>query len=68
MQSRENSQKPQFGDFFDDCEVKYFQIAKFSEIKDSFKLKVIFSTNFRPKTKKQSEPFLRKISKCLILG
>ena len=52
MQSRENSQKPQFGDFFDDCEVKYLQIAKFSEIKDSFKLKVIFSTNFRPKTKK----------------
>ena len=25
MQSRENSQKPQFGQFFDDFEVKYLQ-------------------------------------------
>ena len=32
-----------------------------SRSKVSFKLKVIFSTNFRPKTKK-IEPFLRKIS------
>ena len=31
MQSRENSQKPQFGQFFDDFEVKYPQIANFSE-------------------------------------
>ena len=31
MQSRENGQKPQFGQFFDDIEVKYFQISKFSE-------------------------------------
>ena len=54
MQSWENDQKPQFGPFFDDFEVKYFQIAKFSEKKVSFKLKVIFSTNFRPKAKKKS--------------
>ena len=31
MQSRENDQKPQFGQFFDDFEVKYLQIAIFSE-------------------------------------
>ena len=31
MQSPENSQKPQFGQFFDDFEVKYPQIATFSE-------------------------------------
>ena len=67
MQSRENGQKPQSGQFFDDFEFKYIQIANFSENKISFKLKVIFSTNFRPKTKK-IEPLLRKISKCLILG
>ena len=52
MQSRENGQKPQFEQFFDDFEVKYLQIANFSEKQVSFKLKVIFSTNVRPKTKK----------------
>ena len=31
MQSRENGQKPQFGQFFDDFKVKYLQIAHFSE-------------------------------------
>ena len=31
MQSEENGQKPQFGQFFDDFEVKYLQIANFSE-------------------------------------
>ena len=31
MRSRENDQKPQFLDFFDDFEVKYPQIANFSE-------------------------------------
>ena len=29
-QSRENGQKPQFGQFFDNFEVKYLQIANFS--------------------------------------
>ena len=38
--------------FFDDFKVKYFRIANFSEKLLSFKLKVIFSTNVRPKTKK----------------
>ena len=31
MQSRENGQIPQFGQFFDDFEAKYLQIANFSE-------------------------------------
>ena len=31
MQSRENGQKPQSGQFFDDFEVKYLQIANFCE-------------------------------------
>ena len=49
MQSRENGPKPQFEQlFFDDFEVKYLQIAVILSIK----LKVILSTNFRPKTKK----------------
>ena len=52
MQSRENGQKPQFGEFFDKFEVKYFQIWNFPEKNVSFKLKIIFSTKFRPKTKK----------------
>ena len=52
MQSRENGQKPQFGQSFDNFQVKYLQIANFSEKLVSFKLKVIFSTKFRPKTKK----------------
>ena len=33
-------------------QISYLQIANFSEKQVSFKLKVIFSTNFRPKTKK----------------
>ena len=52
MQSRENGQKPQFRQFLDKFEVKYLQIANLSEKQASFKLKVLFSTNFRPKTKK----------------
>ena len=52
MQSRKNGQKSQFGQSFDDFDVKYLQIANFSEKQVSFKLKAIFSTNFRPKTKK----------------
>ena len=31
MQSQENDQKPQFGQFFDDFEVRFFQIENFSE-------------------------------------
>ena len=31
VQSRENGQKPQFWQFFDDFEVKYLQIANFSK-------------------------------------
>ena len=47
MQRREIGQNPQFGQFFDDFEVKYFQ---------------------KKTAKKLLELFLRKISKCLILG
>ena len=68
MQSRENNQKPQFGQFLDDFKAKYLEIPNFSEKYVSFKLKFIFSTNFRPKTTKLLEPVVRKISKCLILG
>ena len=50
--SRENGQKPQFGQLFDDFVAKYLQIAIFSEKQISFKLKAIFSTNIRPKIKK----------------
>ena len=75
MESRENGQKLQFRQCFDDFEVKLLQIANLSKKLVLFKLKVIFSTNFRPKTKKMvravfeknisvwfwgnSEPFLR---------
>ena len=52
MQNRESGQKPQCGQFFDDFEVKYLQIVNYFEKQVSFKLKVTFSTNFRPKTKK----------------
>ena len=31
IQSRENGQKPQFGQLFDNFEVKYLQSASFSE-------------------------------------
>ena len=42
-----------FAQFFhDEFEVKYLQIVIFSEKYVSFKLNVIFSTNFRHKTKK----------------
>ena len=37
---------------FDDFEAKYLEIANFSEKQVSFKLKFIFSTNFRPNLKK----------------
>ena len=60
MQSRENGQKPQFGQFLDDFEVKYLQIASFSEKYVSFKLKVIFCANFRSKTKKIVETVFEK--------
>ena len=52
MQSRENGQKPQFGQFLDNFEAEYLEITNFSEKHVSFILKIIFSTNFRPKIKK----------------
>ena len=54
--------------FWDNFEAIYLEDASFSEKQVSFKLQVIFSANFRLKAKKLLEPFLRKISKCLILG
>ena len=38
--------------FLDDSEVKYLQIENVFEKYFLFKLMIIFSTNFRPKTKK----------------
>ena len=68
MQSPENDQKPQFGQFFDDFEVKYLQIANFCEKYVSLKLKIIFSTNFRPKTKKIVRAILEKNMKVSDFG
>ena len=53
MQSRGNGQKPQFGQFFDDSRSNISKLLFFffSEKQISFKLKAIFSTNFRPKMK-----------------
>ena len=62
MQSRENGQKPIFGLFFDHFEVKYLQIAIYSEKQVSFELKVILVLTLGKKTKTSFEPFLRKIS------
>ena len=68
MQSRENGQKPQFGQSFDNFQVKYLQIANFSEKLVSFKLKVIFSTKFRPKTKKIARAVFEKNIKVSDFG
>ena len=68
MESRENGQKPQFGQFLGDFEVKYLEIAIFYEKLVSFKLKVIFSTNFRPKTIKIVRAILEKNIKVSDLG
>ena len=65
MHSQENDQKPQFGQFQDDFEVKF---ANFSEKYVSFKLKVIFSTNFRPKTKKIVRAVFEKYIKVSDFG
>ena len=67
MQSRENGQKPQFGQFFDDFEVKYLQIANFSENRFHSKGRSYLVLTSGQKPKKSLQPFLGKISKCLIL-
>ena len=54
--------------FFDDFEVKYLQIANISEKQVSFKLKVIFSTKFRPKTKKIARAVFEKNIKVSDFG
>ena len=68
MQSRENGRKPQFEEFFDIFEVKYLQIANFSEKWISFKFKVIFITNFSPKIKKMVEAVFEKNIKVSDFG
>ena len=60
MESRENGQKLQFRQCFDDFDVKLLQIANLSKKLVLFKLKVIFSTNFRPKTKKMVRAVFEK--------
>ena len=49
-------------------EVKYLQIANFSEKEVSFKLKVIFSTNFMPKAKKIVRAVFEKNTKVSDFG
>ena len=68
MQSQENDQTPQFGQCFDNLEVKYLQIANFSEKQVSFKLKVIFSTKFRPKSKRIVSAVVEKNMKVSDFG
>ena len=63
---KENGQKPLFGQFFDDFEIKYLQISNFSE-KISFIQIEGHITNFRPKTKKIVRAVFEK-NMCLILG
>ena len=67
-QSPDNGQKPQIGQFFDNFEAKYLEIANFSEKQISVKLKVYLVLISSQKPKKLLQQFLRKISKCLILG
>ena len=55
MQSQKNGQKPQFEQFF--LENRFF-----------LKLKVIFSTNSRPKTKKIVRAVFEKNIKMTLLG
>ena len=54
IQSRENGQKPQSGQFFWRFRGQISPNCKFFW-KIGFKLNVIFSTNFRPKTKNNSK-------------
>ena len=68
MQSQENGRKLKFGRFFDNFEAKYLQITNFSENQVSFKLKVIFSTNFRSKTKKIDRTIFEKNIKVSDFG
>ena len=68
MQSQKNGQKPQFGQFFDDFEVRYLKNANFSEKQVLFKLKVIFSTTFRPRTKKIIRAVLEENIKMSAFG
>ena len=62
MWSRENGQKPQLEEVFDNFKIKYLKIENFSEKQVSFKLKVIFSTDFRPQTKKIVRAVFENIS------
>ena len=68
MQCRVNGQKHQFGQYFDHSEVKYIQITSFSEKQVSFKLKFIFSFNFRLKTKKIVPAVFQKNIKVSVFG
>ena len=70
MQSRENGQKAQFRQFLDDFEVKYhiskLQIFLKNRFHSNWRSYLVLTSGQKPK--KSLEPFLRKISKCLILG
>ena len=60
MESRENSQKSQFGQFFNDFEVIYLQIAHFSEKKVHSNSRSYLVLISGQKPKKLLKQFLRK--------
>ena len=61
MQSQENFQKPQFGHFYDDFEVKYLWLG-FIQIEGHI------CTNFKPKTKKNVRAVFEKNIKVSDFG
>ena len=68
MQSRENGQKPQFGQFLTiwRSNISKLQIFLKNRFHSNWRLYLVLTSGQKPK--KWLETFLRKISKCLILG
>ena len=68
MQIQKNDQKPQFGQFIDEFQVKYLQLKIFlrNRFHSNWRLYLVLTSG--QNKKKLFEPFLRKISKCLISG
>ena len=67
MYSRENSQKPQFGQFFEDSEAKYLnQIFLKNSFHSNWRLYLVQTSGQNPK--KSLELFLRKVSKVSDFG
>ena len=69
LESRENGQKPQFGKFlltFSRSNISKLQIFLKNKFQSNWRSYLVLASDQKPK--KSLEPFLRKISKCLILG